>query len=158
MGKCSFCHKQNFSSPLKRAKQTSEYLSKITKIEIQFDDDLMEWKNGLIAGLTQEEADAQYPEPKIKCPHTRIYEQESLIDFRSRAETAFSKIINENNDDETIAIVSHGGMINMLFRCFMESPLNSTISIANGDTGIHHWRIENGKKTIILCNNQQHLN
>ena len=51
-----------FSSPLKRARQTSEYLSKITGIEILFDDDLMEWKNGLIAGLTQKEADAQYPE------------------------------------------------------------------------------------------------
>jgi 2,3-bisphosphoglycerate-dependent phosphoglycerate mutase len=146
-----------FSSPLKRAKQTSEYLSKITGIEIQFDDDLMVWKNGLIAGLTQKEADAQYPEPKIKYPHTRVYEQESHIDFRSRAETALSKIINENNDAETIAVISHGGMINMLFRCFIESPGNSTISIANSDTGIHHWRVKNNKKTIIFCNSREHI-
>jgi len=142
---------------LKRAKQTSEYISKITKIEINFDDDLMEWKNGLIAGLTQKEADKKYPEPKIKYPHTRVYEQKSQIDFRSRAETALSRIINENNDEETIVIVSHGGMINMLFKCFIEVPINSTISITNGDTGIHQWRIKNNKRIIVSCNNQEHI-
>jgi 2,3-bisphosphoglycerate-dependent phosphoglycerate mutase len=146
-----------FSSPLKRAKQTSEYISTIIGVRIQFDDDLMEWKNGLIAGLTQKEADEKYPVPNIKYPHTRIYEQESQIDFRLRAETVLSKIINENSDDETIAIISHGGMINMLFKCFMESPVNSKISIANGDTGIHHWKIKKDKREIILCNSQEHL-
>jgi 2,3-bisphosphoglycerate-dependent phosphoglycerate mutase len=146
------------SSPLKRAKQTSEHLSKITEIGIQYENDLMEWKNGLIAGLTQKEADEKYPELKIKYPHTRIYEQESLIDFRMRAETVLSKIIYENNDDEIIAIVSHGGMINMLFKSFIESPINSKISLSNSDTGIHHWRIKNNKKSIILCNHKEHIN
>ena len=93
----------------------------------------------------------------IKYPHTGMYEQESRIYFRARAETALSRIINENNDDETIAIISHGGMINMLFRCFIESPIGSTISIANGDTGIHHWRIESNKRTIVFCNSQEHM-
>jgi 2,3-bisphosphoglycerate-dependent phosphoglycerate mutase len=146
-----------FSSPLRRAKQTAEYLSNTTKVGINFDDDLMEWKNGLIAGLTQEEADEKYPEPKIKYPHTEMYEQESQIYFRARAETALSRIINENNDNETIAIVSHGGMINMLFKCFIESPPGSAISIANGDTGIHYWRIESNKRTIVFCNSQEHM-
>ena len=83
-----------YSSPLNRAKQTAEYISKIFGIGIIFDDDLMEWKNGLIAGLTLEEANKKYPEP-IKYLHTRVYEQESYIDFRMRSETILSKIINE---------------------------------------------------------------
>ena len=145
-----------YSSPLNRAKQTGEYISKITGIEIIFDDDLMEWNNGLIAGLSLEEANNKYPEPK-KYPHTRIYEQESLIDFRMRAETALSKIVNENKEDNTIVIVSHGGMINMLFKSFLESSINSKIPIKNSDTGIHHWRIKNGNKEIILCNSNEHI-
>lgn len=145
------------SSPLKRAKQTAGYISKITGIEIQFDDELMEWKNGLIAGLTPKEADEKYPVPEIKYPHTRIYEQESQIDFRMRAETMMSKIINENDDEQTIVIISHGGMINMLFKSFIESPINSKISISNSDTGIHHWRIKKDKREIILCNNNEHI-
>jgi 2,3-bisphosphoglycerate-dependent phosphoglycerate mutase len=145
-----------FSSPLKRARQTAEYISKITGIGILLEDDLMEWKNGLIAGLTPKEADEKYPAPTIKYPHTRIYEQESQIDFRMRAETIISKIINENDDEETIAIITHGGMINMLFKSFMESPINSRINISNSDTGIHHWRIKNNNREIILCNSKEH--
>ena len=145
-----------YASPLKRAKQTAEYISKLCGIEIQFDDDLMEWKNGLIAGLSLKEANEKYPEPK-KYPHTRVYEQESQIDFRSRIETALSKIIYENKTDETIIIVSHGGAINMLFKSFIESPINSTITIKTGDTGIHHWRIKDNKRSIIFSGKQEHL-
>ena len=145
-----------YSSPLNRAKQTGEYISKLFEMEIVFDDDLMEWNNGLIAGLSREEADKKYPEPK-KYPHTRVYGQESYIDFRMRAETVLSKIINENKEDDTIAIISHGGMINMLFKSFLESPVNSKVSIKNSDTGIHHWRIKNGNREIILCNGNEHI-
>jgi 2,3-bisphosphoglycerate-dependent phosphoglycerate mutase len=145
------------SSPLKRSKQTAECISRITGIEIQLDNDLMEWNNGLIAGLTLSEADEKYPLPPTKYPHTRIYEQESQIDFRMRAESAISKIINENKEEETIVIISHGGMINMLFKSFIESPINFEIGISNSDTGIHHWRIKNNKKEIILCNSKEHI-
>ena len=115
----------------------------------------MEWNNGLIAGLTLEEANIKYPEQK-KYPHTRIYEQESYIDFRMRAESILSKIVNENKEDEIIVIISHGGMINMLFRSFIESSMNNKISIKNSDTGIHHWRINKGNKEIIFCNSNEH--
>ena len=145
-----------YSSPLKRAKQTAEYISKTYDIEVQYENDLMEWNNGLIAGLTPIEANEKYPEPK-KHPHTRIYNQESQIDFRSRIETALSKIINENDSDETIVIVSHGGAINMLFRSFIESPLNSKITVLTGDTGIHHWRIKDNNRSIIYAGKDGHL-
>jgi len=145
-----------YSSPLNRAKQTAEYISKIFGIEIIFDDDLMEWKNGLIASLTLEEANKKYPEP-IKYLHTRVYEQESYIDFRMRSETIISKIINENNEDDKIVIVSHGGMINMLFRSFIEVPINNKISINNSDTGIHYWKIKNGNKEIVYTNKNEHI-
>jgi len=145
-----------YSSPLNRAKQTAEHISKVTGIKINFENDLMEWNNGLIAGLSREEADKKYPEQK-KYPHTRIYEQESYIDFRMRAEIILSKVINENDEEKTIVIVSHGGMINMLFKSFLESPINSKISVKSSDTGIHHWRINNENKEIILCNSIEHI-
>ena len=145
------------SSPLKRAKQTAEKLSAATNIPVELDDCLMEWKNGLLAGLTREEADCKYPKSDKTFPHTAIYEQESMIDFRARAETALSKIINENLPDSKIAVVSHGGMINMLFRSFIESRANADISISSGDTGIHHWRIEENSRRVVFVNSQIHL-
>lgn len=146
-----------WSSPLNRAKETAEILSKVTKIEINYADELMEFNNGLIAGLSIEEANRLFPEPKVKYPHTKIYNMESSIEFRMRAETILSKIINENSKDAKIAIISHGGTINMLFRSFLQLPLESNIIFPTEDTGIHHWIIKNENKYIISANTFEHI-
>jgi len=147
-----------YSSPLKRAKQTAVILSGRTGINIIFDEDLMEWQNGAIAGMPQAEALLQYPPPEIKHPHTAMYGQESNIQFRMRAETVLSKIINENPTGHTIVIVSHGGLIGQLFQSFINAPLTSNIHIGRtGDTGIHEWRITGNRREIIHVNLQHHL-
>lgn len=146
-----------YSSPLKRAKQTAGFLSVKAGIEVSYDDDLMEFQNGLIAGLSKEEADEKYPEPSIKYPHTVLYNMESMIQFRMRAETALSKIINENDLDSTIAIVGHGGIISKLLNSFLELPVNSQVLFSTGDTGIHHLQIRNRLRRIIFANSQMHL-
>ncbi|WP_040950508.1 histidine phosphatase family protein [Gorillibacterium massiliense] len=146
-----------YSSTLKRARQTAQYLSNAGKIAIHHDDDLMEFQNGFIAGLSREEARLKYPMPAVKFPHTAVHGQESLIQFRMRAETALSKIIHENDPEDTVAIVSHGGMINMLFRSFLGLPTASQISISTGDTGIHHWRIDGEARRVVFANSLVHL-
>jgi 2,3-bisphosphoglycerate-dependent phosphoglycerate mutase len=145
------------ASPLKRASQTAAFLSGRIKINVAYDDNLMEWQNGIIAGMPREEAQAKYPKPEPKYPHTIAYEQESDIQFRMRAETVLSKIINENPINSTIAIVSHGGMINMLFQSFLKLPVTSSVYIPTGDTGIHEWRTDRNSQRIIYINQQQHL-
>ena len=148
-----------FSSPLKRAGQTAGILSKRTGAFVAFDDDLMEWQNGIIAGMPREEARAKYPTPETKYPHTLIYGQESDIQFRMRAETILSKIINENPIDDTIAIISHNGLIGQLFLSFIQSPVvASNVYIGRtGDTGIHEWRTDGKNRGIIHVNLQKHL-
>ena len=149
-----------YSSSLNRARQTAEKLSAKTKISVDVMDDLMEWKNGLIAGLSQKEADVKYPAPNKKYPHTAVYEQESDIEFRLRAETAFSKIVNKNLPNAKIAIVSHGGMINRLFQSFLMLPTISSVGIYSGDTGIHHWRINDKDpyvRSVVFSNSLVHL-
>jgi len=147
-----------FASPLIRAKQTAEKLSVATGVTIEFDENLMEWKNGLIAGLAREEANEKYPQPDPYFPHTAVYEQESHIEFRARAELALSKIINENPPDSKVAIVSHGGLIARLFQSFLGVPMVSDVGVSTGDTGIHHWQIAgNGSKRVVFANSLVHL-
>ena len=148
-----------FSSPLKRASQTANTLSERVNIGIEFDDDLMEWQNGVIAGMPREEARTKYPDPEMKYPHTLIYGQESDIQFRMRAETALSKIINETPMDYTVAVISHNGLISRLFQSFIKSPIvDSNIYIdRTGDTGIHEWRIDGSRRVIVHVNLQKHL-
>ena len=146
-----------FASPLQRARQTAEKLSAVTGVPVQFDDNLMEWNNGLIAGLPFDEANKKYPKPSPYFPHITVYEQESDIEFRARSETALSKIINENPPDSKIAIVSHGGLISRLFQSFLRLPTISDIGISTGDTGIHHWQISTGGRRVVFANSRVHL-
>lgn len=145
------------SSTLKRASQTAKILSEITGIEAKFIPELVEFNNGLLAGLTKEEADAKYPEIKDKKPHESYYGMESLLEFKFRAETTLSMIINEYPADKRIAIISHGKMINMLFRSFLNLPLNCDINIVTSDTGIHLWVIDGNKRIIKFLNSLIHM-
>jgi 2,3-bisphosphoglycerate-dependent phosphoglycerate mutase len=146
------------SSTLKRAAKTAEILSKKVGVSVEYNGDLMEFNNGLLAGLTFEEASLKYPSPEVgKKPHESYYEQESMIEFRARAEAVFSKIIHSYPQDKRIAIVSHGGMINMLFRSFMSLPMNTEYGIHNGDTAVHLWVINGGKRYISFMNSKEHL-
>lgn len=149
------------SSTLKRAAKTAEYIGIQTGEEVIYDENLMEWNNGLLAGLLFAEADEKYPLPKDgRMPHDEFAESESYINFRARAETFWSKLLYKYENDEEvkrICIVSHGGMINMLFRSFMRLPVNENSWIKTGDTGMHLWVVKGGKRGIIFSNCQEHL-
>ncbi len=146
-----------YASPLKRAFQTAAHLSETTGIPVVTEEKLMEFNNGLIAGLSWKEADEQYPFVPNLPVHASVYEQESKLDFRYRAEYILSKIISENEASSTIAIVSHGGMINQLYQAFLKLPVTSGITFATGDTGIHEWLIKGEERYILKTNSTAHL-
>lgn len=149
------------SSPLKRAARTAEFISEETGIDIIFDDELMEWNNGLLAGLLRSEAKVRFPLPEGgRNPHDEFAESESFINFRARAEMFWSKFLHKYGREEKntrICIVSHGGMINMLFRSFMMLPVNTDSYISTGDTGVHLWKVDGNERRIIFLNKQEHL-
>ena len=52
-----------------------------------------------------------------------------------------SKILSENPDESTAAVVTHGGMINQLYKAFLRLPITSDVYFCSDDTGIHEWVI-----------------
>lgn len=137
-----------YHSPLKRAAQTAGHLSLKTQLPLISEERLMEFNNGLIAGLKHSVAKEKYPQVKVPI-HSSVYEQESMLEFRYRAEYVLSKLLSENDDDSTIAVVTHGGMINQLYRAYFSLPLDSKYAFLTGDTGIHEW-IKNGESRILV--------
>lgn len=111
-----------WASTLKRARETGEILAEAIGCPIQLEEELMEFNNGVQAGLSFEEA-KKYPEPKFL--HDRFENGESFIEFRMRIEGIFSKIMIENTYDR-IAIVAHGGVINSLLRAFSKCQFQWT--------------------------------
>jgi len=147
------------SSPLKRAGKTAEIINSACKVELYFEEEIMEWNNGLLAGLPREEGMQKFPlPPGGRKPHDTFAETESFIQFRARAETYLSKLLDHYADtNQRICVVSHGGFINMLFRSFLRLPVNMETSIMSGDTGIHLWKINGNERKIIFTNYQEHI-
>ncbi len=140
-----------YASTLKRAAQTAEHLRSASNVPLIFDEHLMEFNNGLLAGLAYGAVQEKYP--PVKTPlHLAVYEQESALEFRYRAEYMLSKLISENAEDSTIAVVTHGGMINQLYRAFFRLPVDSEFGFRTGDTGIHEWIVNKGSGVVVKAN------
>lgn len=140
-----------YHSTLIRAVQTARYLAGATGAALQPEEYLMEFDNGLIAGLGRDEADEKYPQVPVP-PHASVYEQESALMFRYRAEFILSKILAENEADSTVAAVTHGGTINQLYRAFLRLPLDAGFSFYTDDTGLHEWLIVRDSRCVVKAN------
>lgn len=146
-----------YASTLTRAKQTAQHLSDKTGVSIVFDENLMEFNNGLLAGLPRAVVREKYPEVPNLPIDKAVYGQESQVEFRQRAENALSKIMNEAENDETIAIVSHDGMINQLYRSFFNMPIDCVYFFNTADTGIHIWSLTDKERRVIKANYDEHI-
>lgn len=106
-----------FCSPMIRTKQTAEILKSKLDCEIKIVEDLKERnKNGILTGMTKEEAKVKYPElvEELKNYRNQIEGAESQNDFVERIKKAFTEVTN-NLNYSTIGIVTHGGPIWAIF-------------------------------------------
>ena len=146
-----------YASPLTRAKETATFLSSATGVSVVFDEDLMEFNNGLLAGLSRKEADEKYPMIPDLPVDQAVYGMESMLAFRQRAERALNRIVTENSGDDTVAVVSHGGMINQLYHALLGLPVESGFFFRTGDTGVHAWLLTENGKSVVYANDCSHL-
>ncbi|MCR4621616.1 MAG: histidine phosphatase family protein [Clostridiales bacterium] len=146
-----------YASTLKRAAQTAKRLSDETGVGIEFDPDLMEFNNGLLAGLPYDEADRLYPKVKDLPVDRAVYGQESKKEFRGRAERVMGRLISENASDDVIAVVTHGGMINQLYGTLLHTPVGDSSFFCTSDTGIHVWEVTEQGTYVVKANMDGHI-
>lgn len=146
------------ASPLLRARSTAEMLQELMGCDLFLENDLMEFNNGVLAGLSREEASIKYPlPPKGRPIHIAIEQGESELDLRFRAEKIFHKIILDYQSYNRVAIVSHGGLISQFIKAFLKQPNSSEYVFATGDTGIHLLEIKENTRIIRFINKLEHL-
>lgn len=102
-----------YTSPLLRAKETAEYIGSRSGLELQERPDLMERNWGEAEGLTREEIIARFPHFMPARTETRRveipgFEQDDAL--TRRAMQALTAII-EAHPQQTVAVVTHGGVI-----------------------------------------------
>lgn len=149
------------SSDLNRAMQTADIINTELNLPIEYTERLREMNNGKIAGMLNEEVEKLYP--GLYYNTLAIDEKypggESPIDFYNRIENNFKEIINENKDLDNIMLVTHSGVISIIYHIIRNlewSNKQKGFPVAN--TSIHRVVINNGERIIDLENLKEHLN
>ncbi|RHW42021.1 histidine phosphatase family protein [Neobacillus notoginsengisoli] len=146
------------ASPLKRAPGTARILRDVTGAELEVDPLLMEFNNGVLAGMPKEVAAVQYPlHPEGRPAHIPIQDGESELEFRFRAEAFLQKTLTENQNANRVAVVSHGGLISKFLQAFMNMPAINGFGFPTADTGFHLLEINEQERLIWKLNSEEHL-
>lgn len=145
-----------YTSPLKRAMETADYTSKLTGIEVDVIDDLIEMNNGRLAGLKIHEAKELRMEEEIP-GHTSSHSMEPMMDFKLRGAKVLNRIMSENSEGDFLLVFSHGSLIQQMIRAFLELPLTSDLLIASLPGSISQVFIFSGKKGLVQVNSVSHL-
>jgi len=110
-----------FCSPMIRAQQTAKIVKAKLGCEIKTIESLRERnKNGILSGMTKNEAKVKYPKlvEELRDFRNQIQGAESHADFVERIKKAFLEVTSVVNYS-TIGIVTHGGPIWAVFRDIM---------------------------------------
>ena len=150
-----------YSSPLKRAANTAQIIAEGTGLKVRTMNDLRELDFGKWEGLKFEEINAQYNkdyqdwlEDPYNHPPTG---GESFNDLIARADKEVKKIVQENPDGSSVAIVSHGGVILSLIVNWLGIPSARWRSLIQRQAAINVVVIDNGFPYISSINYTGHL-
>lgn len=146
-------------SPLQRARQTADAVSAACGLPYRIDERIREKSYGKLGGLTFQEADEQFPQVnwRMSPVHEMMPEGESTLhQFQRVADFWFSLYYGQDN--RTIAVVSHGGTIQCLYRAAFGLPVHTPHVFGTGDTCVHEWHVEpGGRVRVALANCTRHL-
>jgi 2,3-bisphosphoglycerate-dependent phosphoglycerate mutase len=108
-----------YSSDLSRAYETALAVAKHHGLTVTVDRDLREREFGVFQGKTFAEIEAQLPEQALawrkRVPDFAPEGGESLLQFRERVAQCLCRLSNENAGKHII-VVSHGGVMDILYR------------------------------------------
>ncbi len=157
-----------YSSPLRRARETAERAATQLGLDIVERPALMERDVGDATGLTGPEVRERFPgfveASRAGRLHDVVPGWESDDDIILRVETGLDEIIGAHAG-ETVATVTHGGVIGTFCRRSLEMPWARPAPFTVSNTGISVFEVSDGEPPpgrprvqIVTLNDICHLN
>jgi 2,3-bisphosphoglycerate-dependent phosphoglycerate mutase len=141
-----------FSSPLIRARETAEIICSVLKLRLELVPSWMEINNGLLAGLSNEQASQTVPPPQFITPYTRYGRTgESRWDVYLRAARNIQRILDR--PPGCYLVIAHGGILNLTMYAILGIPIqadftgprfmfhNTTFATFTYEPEHHNWRL-----------------
>lgn len=130
-------------SDLGRALQTASAIAMHTGHEIVVEPHLRERRMGIFQGLTPAEAQARHPDEYARFrghdPDYVIPGGESMRQFFERSVACFSELA-ARHAGLTLAAVTHGGVLAMLYRHARSMPLEAARNFPLHNSGVNRFR------------------
>ncbi|HHL72987.1 MAG TPA: histidine phosphatase family protein [Bacteroidetes bacterium] len=134
-----------YSSDLRRAMETAKPLAQKKGLPVQADTSLRERNMGIFQGLTFRDIAEKFPQEYEKFmtwdPDYLIPEGESSRQKYERTVACFQKIARENAG-RTVAVFTHGGVIDALLRFILGIPLSTPRRYKNYNASINRIIID----------------
>lgn len=148
------------SSDLGRALQTASAIAMRSGHEIVVDPGLRERRMGIFQGLTPSEAQARYPGEyarfSTRDPDYVIPEGESVRQLFERCVASFTGLARRHAG-LTLAAVTHGGVLAMLYRHARAMPLEAPRDFPLHNTGVNRFRHRAGAWQLQSWGEVAHL-
>jgi probable phosphoglycerate mutase len=135
-----------YTSDLQRAAKTARAIEALFKTSAISNSALRERHLGALQGLTTDEAPIR--EPALWKSHLsrnieeRLRNGESIQQFADRIKTALEQI-REQHSGKTILLVSHGGVLDMMYRIASNQPLHAEKMVAVPNASVN-WISHDG--------------
>lgn len=150
-----------YSSPLKRTLYTAEKIKGRRDLEIKVRDDLKEMNFGKWEGLKFSEINEKYHRDYhnwLEDPYNnRPTDGENFKEITERTTAEIGRIVSENTDGSSVAVVAHGGVILSLLVYWLQIPLARWKSIIQRQGAINIVVIDKGYPYISAINYTGHL-
>ena len=153
-----------YSTSLKRANDTANYIKGNRKQEVEIFDDFVEISMGDMEGIQQEDFKKLYPEQVKNFFFNQLeynpssFKGESFLEVRERVAKGLEKFIKLNQDYERVLVVSHGATLKTLLHYISGKDISTLSDEAiPKNTSYTIVKYENGKFEIIDFSNVSHL-
>ena len=153
-----------YSTSLKRANDTANYIKGNRKQEVEIFDDFVEISMGDMEGIKQEDFKKLYPEQVKNFFFNQLeydpssFKGESFIEVRERVIKGLNKFLELNKNYERVLVVSHGATLKTLLH-YISGKDVSTLSdeAIPKNTSYTIVKYQNGKFEITDFSNTSHL-
>jgi probable phosphoglycerate mutase len=133
-----------YSSDLTRARQTAQPTADLLKKRVVLSESLRERHYGVFQGMTYTEASVRIPEGyarfKAKDPEYDFGTGESLSRFNERALACIRELV-EKHSGENLLVVTHGGVLEMVYRHATGRALSTPRDFEIPNAGINRVEI-----------------
>ena len=153
-----------YSTSLKRAYDTANYIKGNRKQKVEIFDDFVEISMGNMEGIKQEDFKKLYPEQVKNFFFNQLeynpssFGGESFLEVRERVIRGLNKFIELNKNYERVLVVSHGATLKTLLHYISGKDISTLSDEAiPKNTSYTIVKYENGKFEIIDFSNVSHL-